>query len=163
VNNAMTDTQPAGAFRAGHRTSPPPLIDAKQASVLLGGVSEAWIRAEVRAERIPFVRLGARYVRFEPHQLEAWWQARRRGPVRTAADQVYSARTQNHTGRKARCEPRCRAEVGGVAGVLGARCYRWRYQLGAETGAERRRLAAPFPTPRSCRKPCRSQTLHTGM
>lgn len=56
----------------------PALIDAGQAADLLG-VPTTWVLAEARADRIPHVRLG-RYVRFEAAQLEAWWQARRRGP-----------------------------------------------------------------------------------
>lgn len=54
------------------------LIDSAQAADLLG-VPKTWVLAEARADRIPHVRLG-RYVRFEAEQLEAWWQARRRGP-----------------------------------------------------------------------------------
>jgi len=54
------------------------LIDAEAAAGLLG-VPPSWVLAQARAGRIPHVRLG-RYVRFEPEQLEAWWQARRRGP-----------------------------------------------------------------------------------
>ena len=54
------------------------LLDAAQAADLLG-VPKTWVLAEARADRIPHVRLG-RYVRFESSQLEAWWEARRRGP-----------------------------------------------------------------------------------
>lgn len=54
------------------------LVTAAQAAHLLG-VPKTWVLAEARADRIPHVRLG-RYVRFEPVQLETWWQARRRGP-----------------------------------------------------------------------------------
>ncbi|WP_407655875.1 hypothetical protein [Capillimicrobium parvum] len=45
------------------------------------GVPKTWVLAEARADRVPHVRLG-RYVRFEPAQLETWWQSRRRGPQR---------------------------------------------------------------------------------
>lgn len=54
------------------------LLTGAQAADLLG-VPKTWVLAEARADRIPHVRLG-RYVRFEPAQLEAWWEARRRGP-----------------------------------------------------------------------------------
>jgi excisionase family DNA binding protein len=54
------------------------LVDATEAGELLG-VPKTWVLAEARADRIPHVRLG-RYVRFEPAQLESWWEARRRGP-----------------------------------------------------------------------------------
>ncbi len=55
-----------------------PLLIADQAAELLG-VPKTWVLAEARADRIPHIRLG-RYVRFEASELEAWWQARRRGP-----------------------------------------------------------------------------------
>jgi excisionase family DNA binding protein len=54
------------------------LIRADAAAHLLG-VPKTWVLAEARADRIPHVRLG-RYVRFEAHELEVWWRARRRGP-----------------------------------------------------------------------------------
>jgi excisionase family DNA binding protein len=55
------------------------LVDAAAAAEQLG-VPKTWVLAEARADRIPHVRLG-RYVRFEPVELERWWQERRRGPV----------------------------------------------------------------------------------
>jgi excisionase family DNA binding protein len=54
------------------------LVAADAAARLLD-VPKTWVLAEARANRIPHVRLG-RYVRFEPHELELWWEARRRGP-----------------------------------------------------------------------------------
>ncbi len=54
------------------------LLNAEQAAELLG-VPKTWVLAEARADRIPHIRLG-RYVRYEASELEAWWQARRRGP-----------------------------------------------------------------------------------
>jgi excisionase family DNA binding protein len=62
------------------------LIDAAQAGELLG-VPKTWVLAEARADRIPHVRLG-RYVRFEPKELEQWWEARRRGPQAKRAKAV---------------------------------------------------------------------------
>jgi excisionase family DNA binding protein len=58
----------------------PRLVDAKAAAALLG-VPESWVRAETRAERIPYVALG-RYRRYEPQSLEEWWRTRARGPRR---------------------------------------------------------------------------------
>jgi excisionase family DNA binding protein len=54
------------------------LVDATVAGELLG-VPASWVLAQARAQRIPHVRLG-RYVRFEPEELRAWWEGRRRGP-----------------------------------------------------------------------------------
>jgi excisionase family DNA binding protein len=54
------------------------LVDATVAGELLG-VPRSWVLAQARAQRIPHVRLG-RYVRFEPDELQAWWECRRRGP-----------------------------------------------------------------------------------
>lgn len=54
------------------------LIDAQAAGELLG-VRASWVLAQARRNAIPHVRLG-RYVRFEAVALEAWWEARRRGP-----------------------------------------------------------------------------------
>jgi len=76
------------------------LIDAAQAGELLC-VPKSWVLAQARADRIPYVPLG-RYVRFEPAELERWWQARRRGPQR--------ARMAPHTKR-----PRTAQTAGGMA------------------------------------------------
>jgi excisionase family DNA binding protein len=63
------------------------LLDAKQAGELLA-VPPTWLLAEARRNRIPHVRLG-RYVRFDPEELEAWWRARMRGPLRTGVARDY--------------------------------------------------------------------------
>ena len=47
-----------------------PLMDAKQASVLLG-VPYTWLLAQARAGKIPHHRLG-HYVRFDPDELKDW-------------------------------------------------------------------------------------------
>lgn len=57
----------------------PRLVDAKAAAELLS-VPASWLLAEARRDRVPHVRLG-RYVRFDPTELERWWQARMRGPT----------------------------------------------------------------------------------
>jgi hypothetical protein len=56
------------------------LLDAQGAAELLN-VPVSWVRAETRADRIPYVPLG-RYRRYEADVLEAWWRGRRRGPGR---------------------------------------------------------------------------------
>ena len=58
-----------------------PLLNAQQAARLLG-VPPTWVLAQARRDAIPHVRLG-RYVRFDAAALEAWAQARARGPVAT--------------------------------------------------------------------------------
>jgi excisionase family DNA binding protein len=62
--------------------SPAPLLDAGQAADQLN-VPKSWVLTEARADRIPHVRLG-RYVRFDEDDLQAWWDARKQGPVRRA-------------------------------------------------------------------------------
>lgn len=71
---------PPPVSHAGERTRWPPggLVDAAAAGALLD-VPASWVLAQARAQRIPHVRLG-RYVRFEPEELRAWWEGRRRGP-----------------------------------------------------------------------------------
>jgi excisionase family DNA binding protein len=46
------------------------LLHAEDVAMMLG-VSKGWIYAEVRAGRIPYVRLG-RYVRFRRESIEDW-------------------------------------------------------------------------------------------
>ena len=70
------------------------LIDANGAGELLA-VPASWVLAEARADRIPHVRLGPKYVRFEAAELAAWWQSRRRGPWRTRAAAAAAARAGN--------------------------------------------------------------------
>lgn len=69
---------------------PAPLLDAEAAGALLG-VPKSWVLAEAREDRIPHVRLG-RYVRFQRDELEAWWQARARGPRWRTGTQPASTR-----------------------------------------------------------------------
>lgn len=67
------------------------LVDAEAAAELLS-VPASWVLAEARADRIPHVRLG-RYVRFDPVELEAWWQSRARGPWRQRGAAATAARS----------------------------------------------------------------------
>lgn len=55
-----------------------PLIDAKQASLLLG-VPYTWLLAQARAGTIPHQRLG-HYVRFNPDDLRKWLEQNRIDP-----------------------------------------------------------------------------------
>lgn len=64
--------------------SPAPLLDAEQAAALLN-VPVSFVRQETRAERMPYVALGARYKRYSAAELEAWWRSRARGPWRKGA------------------------------------------------------------------------------
>lgn len=74
----LTAERLAAAARAAPAAPSPALLDAKAAAAQLG-VPASWVLAEARADRIPHVRLG-KYVRFEAHELETWWQTRARGP-----------------------------------------------------------------------------------
>ncbi len=55
------------------------LLNASQAAEMLA-VSVSFVRQETRAERMPYVAIGARYKRYEAEALRAWWESRRRGP-----------------------------------------------------------------------------------
>jgi len=55
------------------------LLTAEQAAAMLN-VPVSFVRQETRAERMPYVPLGARYKRYEAPALQAWWEGRRRGP-----------------------------------------------------------------------------------
>jgi excisionase family DNA binding protein len=76
----MTDRGERGSIGPGPRVAHPPrgrggwmtdpLLTAEQVAELLG-MSRDWVYAEVRAGRIPHVRLG-RYVRFLESSIAAW-------------------------------------------------------------------------------------------
>jgi excisionase family DNA binding protein len=55
------------------------LIAAEEVADLLG-MSRDWVYAEVRAGRIPHIRLG-RYVRFRRESIEAWLLEAERGKI----------------------------------------------------------------------------------
>ncbi len=55
------------------------LLTAEQAAEMLN-VPVSFVRQETRAERMPYVALGARYRRYEAEALRVWWEGRRRGP-----------------------------------------------------------------------------------
>jgi excisionase family DNA binding protein len=55
------------------------LLNAEEVAEALG-VRPGWVYQEVRAGRIPHIRLG-RYCRFNADSIEAWAAERERGPV----------------------------------------------------------------------------------
>ncbi len=59
------------------------LLTAEQAAELLN-VPVSFVRQETRAERLPFIAIGARYKRYDAEELEAWWRTRARGPKAAA-------------------------------------------------------------------------------
>jgi excisionase family DNA binding protein len=63
------------------------LLDAEGAAQLLG-VSAKWMLAEAKADRIPHVRLGPKYVRFNRDDLLAWAADRAQGPRVTGSQPV---------------------------------------------------------------------------
>lgn len=66
-----------GRLRHHIRRAFTPLIDAKQASQLLG-VPYTWLLAQARANKIPHHKLG-HYVRFDPDDLKNWLREQRQG------------------------------------------------------------------------------------
>jgi excisionase family DNA binding protein len=55
------------------------LLEAADVATLLG-MTKDWVYAEVRAGRIPHVRLG-RYVRFRSESIDAWLLESERGKI----------------------------------------------------------------------------------
>lgn len=60
------------------------LLTAEDAANVLQ-VTPRWLLKEARANRVPHVRLGSRYVRFRESSLLAWAAERERGPVPMSA------------------------------------------------------------------------------
>jgi excisionase family DNA binding protein len=55
------------------------LLEAKDVAEMLG-MTPDWVYAEVRAGRIPHLKLG-RYVRFRPESIDAWLLESERGKI----------------------------------------------------------------------------------
>lgn len=74
---------PAPAERVRGDQCPPcargKLLEAEDVAEMLG-MSKDWIYGEVRADRIPHVRLG-RYVRFREEAIEDWIRSCERGKI----------------------------------------------------------------------------------
>ena len=49
-------------------------------------VSKDWVYDEVEANRLPYVRLGRRYLRFRRHELERYLDSRTLGPTGEGKD-----------------------------------------------------------------------------
>jgi excisionase family DNA binding protein len=58
----------------------PRLLEAEDVAQLLGMKTD-WVYREVRAGRLPHIRLG-RFVRFRRESIDAWLEANETGPVR---------------------------------------------------------------------------------
>jgi excisionase family DNA binding protein len=55
------------------------LLEAKDVAEMLG-MTPDWVYAEVRAGRIPHLKMG-RYVRFRPESIDAWLLESERGKI----------------------------------------------------------------------------------
>jgi excisionase family DNA binding protein len=87
-------------------------------------VTPGWVYAEVRANRIPHIRLG-RYVRFNPESIEAWAAEREQGPVVTLgqAPRKSTAEMQGNHGRSTNGDTKDAS--GWTSGQKGPRIGRW--------------------------------------
>jgi excisionase family DNA binding protein len=63
--------------RTASAASPARLLEAEDVAGLLGMTTD-WVYREVRAGRLPHIRLG-RYVRFRRESIDAWLDAREHG------------------------------------------------------------------------------------
>jgi len=82
-NSAITISQePDVALRDG-QTAPGRLLEADDVARYIGMTAD-WVYREVRAGRMPHIRLG-RYVRFRRESIDAWLVARERGPAAVRA------------------------------------------------------------------------------
>ena len=76
-NSAITIPQePDGVGRQDH-VEPSRLLEADDVARYIGMTAD-WVYREVRAGRMPHIRLG-RYVRFRRESIDAWLVARERG------------------------------------------------------------------------------------
>ena len=74
--------EPDAAGPEGH-VAPNRLLEADDVARYIGMTTD-WIYREVRAGRMPHIRLG-RYVRFRRESIDAWLVARERGPAASRA------------------------------------------------------------------------------
>jgi len=63
------------------------------------GTTTDWVYREVRAKRLPHIRLG-RYVRFRRESIDAWLLARERGMVAPGTDRPGDASTSRGRHRR---------------------------------------------------------------
>jgi excisionase family DNA binding protein len=79
TDHAGIRAAPEYARETGSAPSPARLLEAEDVAALLGMTTD-WVYREVRAGRLPHIRLG-RYVRFRSESIDAWLLACERGMV----------------------------------------------------------------------------------
>jgi excisionase family DNA binding protein len=101
---ALDTTAPAPLPTSSERASVR-LLEVEDIADILGMTTD-WVYREVRADRLPHIRLG-RYVRFRRESIEAWLAASERGakvsagtnrPAGAAASRGRHRRTSSHAG-----------------------------------------------------------------
>ncbi len=80
--SALADARPG-------RPVPERLLEAEDVAAILGMTTD-WVYREVRAKRLPHIRLG-RYVRFRRESINAWLEASERG-TRVSAEHIAARR-----------------------------------------------------------------------
>jgi excisionase family DNA binding protein len=78
-NSAITIPQEPDIVGRHEQVGPSPLLEAEDVARYIGMTAD-WVYREVRAGRMPHIRLG-RYVRFRRESIDAWLVARERGPA----------------------------------------------------------------------------------
>ena len=82
-NRAITIPQEPDIVGRHDHVGPSPLLEADDVARYIGMTAD-WVYREVRAGRMPHIRLG-RYVRFRRESIDAWLVARERGPAAVRA------------------------------------------------------------------------------
>jgi excisionase family DNA binding protein len=82
-NSAITVVQEPDDVGRDDQGGPGRLLEADDVARYIGMTTD-WIYREVRAGRMPHIRLG-RYVRFRRESIDAWLAARERGPATARA------------------------------------------------------------------------------
>jgi excisionase family DNA binding protein len=78
-NSAITIVQEPDDVGRDDHVGPGRLLEADDVARYIGMTTD-WIYREVRAGRMPHIRLGG-YVRFRRESIDAWLAARERGPA----------------------------------------------------------------------------------
>jgi excisionase family DNA binding protein len=82
-HRAITIPQEPDIVGRHDNVGPSPLLEAADVARYIGMTTD-WVYREVRAGRMPHIRLG-RYVRFRRESIDAWLVARERGPAAVRA------------------------------------------------------------------------------
>ena len=82
-SSAITISQEPDVVLREGQAAPDRLLEAEDVARYIGMTAD-WVYREVRAGRMPHIRLG-RYVRFRRESIDAWLQARERGPAAVRA------------------------------------------------------------------------------